>query len=217
VQDTVAPEIVTGIDSNDSTSSSDESLDPANTIIELTTQERTQAIGAQLGAAIGGRTTPGGLRVAGSYLYKLADYRHNRGEDWFDGTVAFTFGSGAADCFRDRMDNVICDHGLADGYSVEISANVQHLFRERGIRNNTYFSPFVRGGLGVAIVRFADDDITGVAFPLHLGAGLRVLFGDDFAITAQADFAIGIAAFNNGPGAEPQLGLNVTGGVEFRL
>jgi hypothetical protein len=217
VQDTVAPTLVHEPADTNAPTGDPNAPNYIGGPSALTTPERDQAIGASLGAAIGGRTTPGGLRIAGSYLYKLAHYRESRSQDWFDGTVAFTFGSGAADCFRDRMDNVICDHGLADGYSVEISANVQHLFRQRYIRSNMYISPFVRGGIGVGLVRFADDDITGVSFPLHLGAGIRVLFGDTFAIIGQADFAIGIAAFNIGPGAEPQLGLNVTGGVEFRL
>ena len=34
--------------------------------------------------------TPGGLRVAGHYLYQLPT------QDWFDGTASFTFGGGAA-------------------------------------------------------------------------------------------------------------------------
>jgi hypothetical protein len=165
-----------------------------------------QAIAPALGAAIGGRTTAGGLRVAGHYLYRLAE------QDWFDGTVAFVFGTGGAECFRDRMDSVVCEHGPADGYSVELAANVR-----RYLGAPAQFWPFVRGGIGVAIVRFSDDDITGIAFPLHAGGGLRVSVADGIAIVGEAELVLGLARFSNGPGTEPQLGLNIAAGVEFRL
>ena len=42
-----------------------------------------QGLGASIGAVAGGRTTPGGLQVAGHYLYQLSD------QDWFDGIAAF--------------------------------------------------------------------------------------------------------------------------------
>lgn len=165
-----------------------------------------QAIAAALGAAIGGRTTAGGLRVAGHYLYQLT------AQDWFDGTAAFTFGSGGAECFRDRDNDVLCDHGLADGYAVELSANVRRFL---GGRDN--FWPFVRAGLGVAIVRFSDDDVTGIAFPLHAGAGLRVSVADGVALVGLGEVSLGLARFGGGVGAEPQLGVDVSAGVEFRL
>jgi opacity protein-like surface antigen len=165
-----------------------------------------QAITATLGAAIGGRTTPGGLRVAGHYLYQLSR------QDWFDGTAAFTFGGGSAECFRDRLDNVLCDHGLADGYAVELSANVR-----RFVGGNDKFWPFARAGMGIALVRFSEDDVTGVAIPLHVGVGLRVSVADAIAVVGLADLAFGIARFTGGVGLEPQLGINVSVGAEFRL
>jgi hypothetical protein len=184
---------------------------PAGEGLAETEQASSEELGEQgiapaLGAAIGGRTTAGGLRVAGHYLYRLAE------KDWFDGTVAFVFGTGGAECFRDRMDDVVCEHGPADGYSVELAANVR-----RYLGGPAQFWPFVRGGIGVAIVRFSDDDITGIAFPLHAGGGLRVTVADGLAIVGEAELVLGLARFSNGPGSEPQLGLNVVAGVEFRL
>ena len=85
-----------------------------------------QAIGAEIGVATGGRVTPGGLRITGHYLYQLSD------QDWFDGTAAFTFGGGAAACFRDRTDAFVCDHGLADGDGIELAANVRRMFAAQG-------------------------------------------------------------------------------------
>lgn len=167
---------------------------------------KDQGIGASLGIATGGRVTPGGLRVAGHYLYQLAD------ADWFDGTASFTFGGGDAACFRDRMNEFLCDHGLADGKGVEVSAAVRHFFPGKGT-----FWPFARAGIGVRIARFSDDEVTGLAFPLHAGAGLRVSISPQVALTALAELELGVGRFNQSLGWEPQLGATISAGAEFGL
>jgi hypothetical protein len=83
-----------------------------------------QSVGASAGVAGGGNVTPGGFRVSGHYLYRLAE------QDWFDGTASFTFGSGGAACFRDRMDDVVCDHGFADGRERDKAVPFGHVDRE---------------------------------------------------------------------------------------
>ena len=165
-----------------------------------------QAIGASVGAASGGRTTPGGLRISGHYLYQLTD------QDWFDGIASFTFGGGDAECFRDRMDVFLCDHGLADGNSVEIGANVRRFLGGKGD-----FWPFLRAGVGIAIVRFGDDEVTGVALPFHAGGGMRVSVAPNVAIIAYGELELGFAGFNHDLGFEPQLGLSIAAGAEFKL
>jgi len=165
-----------------------------------------QGVGGQIGIAAGGRVTAGGMRVTGNYLYQLAEH------DWFDGIASFTFGSGDPACFRDRSDTVICDHGLAEGGSIELAAGVRRMLSPRGD-----FVPFVRAAIGIAYVRFGDDDVSGIAVPLHLGAGLRTQVSSGFAITALAELTAGLGRFNRGLGGEPQLGLAVTAGAEFRL
>ena len=47
--------------------------DDAVTKSETPPDMSQQGIGAEIGAAIGGRVTPGGLRLAGHYLYQLSD------------------------------------------------------------------------------------------------------------------------------------------------
>lgn len=165
-----------------------------------------QSVGAELGLAIGGRVTPGGLRVGGHYLYQLSR------DDWFDGAASFTYGGGSAACFRDRSNATVCDHGLADGSGVELSANIRRLFAPNG-----RFRPFARAGIGLSIARFSDDDVSGVAIPLHLGGGVRSRVAPRIAVVAQADLALGLGWFTQGLGAEPQLGLTVTAGAEFIL
>jgi opacity protein-like surface antigen len=165
-----------------------------------------QGIAAAVGLAAGGRSTPGGLRVAGHYLYQLSS------RDWFDGTASFTFGGGGTACFRDRADQLVCEHGLADGAGVEISASVRRMFAPRGA-----FQPFGRLGVGLGLVRFADDDVAGVTVPAHGGAGVRVDVAPAIAVVVDADLTLGFGSFTRQLGTELQFGFAVTAGVEFRL
>lgn len=165
-----------------------------------------QSLGATIGIAGGGRVTPGGLRIGGHYLYQLSS------QDWFDGTASFTFGGGGAECYRDRMDDVICDHGFADGRAIEVVAAVRRYFAAQGI-----YRPFARAGVGIGVVRFGDDDLTGVTIPLHAGGGVHANVSRQVAVVAQAEVIAGLGRFGRGMGTEPQLGIAVTAGAEFRL
>ncbi len=181
---------------------------PATTTSTSVTPEDVgdQGIGAEIGIATGGRVTPGGLRLAGHYLYQLSL------EDWFDGTASFTYGGGRAGCFRDRMDETVCEHGLADGGAVEISAVVRRMFALHGS-----FRPFARAGVGIALVRFSDDKVSGIAIPLHAGGGLRVRVAPSIAVVAQGELELGFGGFNRGLGVEPQLGISISASAEFSL
>jgi hypothetical protein len=168
-----------------------------------------QGISAMIGIAAGGRTTPGGLVLAGHFYYQLSD------ADWFDGAAQFTFGSSDAECFRDRSGDVLCDHGLADGYSGAIVTGVRRFLP--AIASGEFW-PFVTGGVGAAVVRFPpEDDTTGITFFLHAGAGMRVSLTEAIALTAQMQLRLGVGQFSNGVGGEPQFGLDLTAGAEFKL
>jgi len=180
-------------------------IEPEPSLAELN-EIGDQGIGGMLGIAAGGRTTAGGLRVTGHYLYQLSD------EDWFDGIASFTFGGGDPACFRDRSDELVCDHGLASGSSVEVAAGVRRMFAPQG-----RFRPFARAAVGLAIVRFGGDDLTGIAIPAHAGAGLRAAVSPGIAVIALADATVGLGIFGRGLGNEPQLGLAITAGAELRL
>ncbi len=165
-----------------------------------------RAVGAELGVTGGGRVTPGGMRIAGHFIYQLSDV------DWFDGAAAFTYGGSEARCFRDRMDEFLCDHGFASGSSFEISASVRRMFAQSG-----NFRPFARAGIGVALVRYSGDDVSGLAFPLHAGGGIRTRVMPGIAVVVQADVQLGLGLFGHGLGVEPQLGMTIGAGAEFRL
>ncbi|HEX4452940.1 MAG TPA: hypothetical protein VH143_18825 [Kofleriaceae bacterium] len=165
-----------------------------------------QAIGASIGVATGGRVTPGGLRVEGHYLYQLSD------RDWFDGRASFTFGGGAAECFYDRTDTYVCDHGLAQGDGLEVIATVRHFLGGQGM-----YWPFVQGGIGAGIARFGADGVSGLIIPLHAGGGVRASIAPAIAIVAAAELEFGLGVFGHDIGAEPQFGIDITAGVEFRL
>ncbi len=165
-----------------------------------------QGVGAMTGIATGGRVTAGGVRITGNYLYQLSD------RDWFDGIAAFTIGSGDAACSRDRMDVVTCDHGIADGAAVELAAGVRRMFAAQGA-----FRPFARAAIGISYTRFANDDVSGVAFPLHFGGGVRAKVAEGVALVAITEVTVGLGRFGRGLETEPQLGLAITAGAEFRL
>lgn len=165
-----------------------------------------QEISAELGVAGGDHITPGGLRIAGHYLYELSD------QDWFDGAASFTFGSGGAACFRDRMDAVVCEHGVADGTGVELSASVRRMFAPQGA-----FRPFARLGVGVGLAHFGGDSVSGFTIPAHGGGGVRVKVAPSIAVVAEGELTLGFGSFSRGLGSEIQFGLAVTAGAEFRL
>jgi hypothetical protein len=165
-----------------------------------------QEVGGFLGLALGGRTTAGGLALSGDYLYQLSDH------DWLDSGVGFRYGAGGAACFRDRDNQVRCDHGLTDGFAAGLVVGVRHFFPGQG-----QFVPFARLRLGVEVVSFSGDDLRGVALPLELGGGVRARVAEHVTVVGGADLALGLAHFGGGVGGEPQLGLRLLGGVEFGL
>lgn len=165
-----------------------------------------QGVGAMTGVATGGGVTAGGVRVSGHYLYQLSN------KDWFDGTAAFTVGSADDGCARIRADVMTCDHGIADGAAVELAVGVRRLFAAQGA-----FRPFARAAIGISYTRFATDDVSGVAFPLHFGGGVRAKVSEGVALVGITELTLGLGRFGHGLETEPQLGLAVTAGAEFRL
>jgi hypothetical protein len=164
-------------------------------------------LGVALGAAVGGGDlTPGGLRIAGNYLYQMSDL------DWFEGSVAFVFGAGGAECFRDRADELVCDHASTDGVATDGVAGVRRFFAGQGA-----FRPWLRAAVGLRIVRFGDDEITGAGLYLAPSAGVRARVDDRIAIGGHATFELGGAWFSRGYGPAPQLGFGVGMSVEFAL
>lgn len=170
------------------------------------TQSTDQALGGHVGVALGGRSTAGGVRLAGSYLYRMSE------RDWFDGAVAFSIGSGDAACFRDRQDDRVCDHATIDGFAVDFALAVRRTWmaQER-------FAPFARVGFGVRFARFSGDEVAGVSVPLLGALGVAVASSARTRIVAAGQAEVGGGWFSRGVGLEPQLGLGLTLGIEFAL
>jgi hypothetical protein len=164
-------------------------------------------LGVSLGMAIGARgVSPGGLRLAGHYLYQLSDL------DWFDGGMAFTFGSGAAGCFRDRADELVCDHGRLDGVALDLFLGVRRFFPDNGgVR------PWLRPALAARLVRFGDDDLTGVGLLAQAAGGIRARVADQVAIGGQLAFELGAAWLSRGHGPGLQAALSFGAVVEIAL
>jgi len=165
-----------------------------------------QEIGGRLGLRMGGRSTPGGFTVGGVFLYRIT------GALWSDSAVGFALGSGGAECFRDRHDLVVCDHGLLDGVAGGIHSGV------RWVRPGRQgFVPYFRATVGVELVNFADDDVRGVAIPLTLGAGVRARVSNSVSVGGGADLHLGIGRLGRDIGTERQAALIVKVGVDFAL
>jgi hypothetical protein len=167
---------------------------------------RDQELGVRVGLVSGGRVTPGGFRIGGHYLYQLTD------DDWFDGALLFTFGGGPAGCFRDRQDDLVCEHSRLEGFAGELALGVRRFFPPQA-----GFLPYARLGAALRVVSFGDDDVTGLAVPLTAGAGLRVRVIDWVAVALEAQLELGAGLFSRGLGLEPQAGLAIGAAVEFAL
>jgi hypothetical protein len=165
-----------------------------------------QELSGSIGAEMGGRVSPGGLHVGGAYLYQLSE------QDWFDGGLAFTFGSSARACFRDRDGDTLCDHGVTDGFGGEVSGGVRRYFPGQG-----RFTPYARVAIALRLVSYGGDDVRGFAIPLEAGGGVRAAVSDRISIAGGAELRLGPAWFNSDLGTEPHLGLAIHVAAEMRL
>lgn len=163
------------------------------------------ALAAEVGAVGGGGATPGGMRVGGRYLYRLAEH------DWFDGGIVFTFGRGTAGCGATGPDAMTCDHGVADGFAGDLSLGVR-----RDLGGQAGFVPFARVALFGRVLRFASDDVTGAAAGGEVGVGLRAAVRPDLALVGGATAFAGMAHLSD-VGAAGQLGLAIAAAAEFRM
>lgn len=168
--------------------------------------DRQRAIAVELGATGGGGATPGGMRVGGRYLYRLAAH------DWFDGGVAFTFGTPRAACGRVAPYGMECAHGPVDGFAGDLSLGVR-----RDLPGQQGFVPFVRAAVFGRVLRFERDDVSGAAAGLELGVGLRAAVRGDLSIVAGANGFAGLAHLGADYGNDGQLGLTINAGAELRM
>jgi hypothetical protein len=166
----------------------------------------TQILGANLGLELGGGTSPGGLRVGLSYLYRLND------TDWLDSGAGFTFGSGDAACFRDRDDERVCDHGFASGFAAEAIVSIRRELSER-----EGFRPYVRAGLAFRLVSFGGDDVIGFSVPLLGSLGLHRRLHERVSLVAAVDLRTGWGVFNRDLGLEAQGSASFAVGAEVDL
>ncbi len=166
----------------------------------------TQEMGARIGLDVGGRVSPGGLLLSGTYLYRLSD------QDWLDQSVGFTFGGRGAACFRDRSDDLLCDHGILDGFAIDAAIGLR-----RYLTSSDEFSPYVRAGIAFRGVVFTGDDVSGFAFPVFAAGGVRAKVAPRVSVVADAMLRTGFAIFNRGLGVEPHASFAVQAGVELVL
>lgn len=163
-------------------------------------------LGARLGVAMGRRFTPGGVRAAGVMLYRLSD------DDWFEGSMAFTFGRSRTACFTDRDGDFACDYGVIDGTAIDLVAGIR-----RFLPGPERFAPYLRAGVGARFLSFGGDDVRGFAIPLSAGTGVRARVNELVAVGADVGGELGIAWLDHGLGSESQLGIVLQATVELWL
>lgn len=163
-------------------------------------------LGARLGVAMGRRFTPGGVRVAGVMLYRLSE------SEWFDGSMAFTFGRSRSTCFTDRDGAFACDYGVIDGTAIDLVAGIRHF-----LPGPERFAPYVRAGVGVRLLSFGGDDVRGLAIPASAGVGVRARVSDLVAVGGDVGAEAGIAWLDHGLGSQSQLGIVMQAMVELWL
>lgn len=162
--------------------------------------ERQVALAADVGFSGGATATPGGLRVGGHYLYRLAD------RDWFDTTVAFTFG-GRGDACMDTADAMPCDRAITDGFAGDLALGLR-----RDLAPRRGFTPYLRAAAFARALRFTD--VGGFAAGGELGAGVRAPVGEQLALVAGAHAFLGARLTGD---ADRQLGMTVTVGAEIGM
>ncbi len=165
-----------------------------------------QEIGVMMGIAIGGGVSPGGLALEGRYLYRLSSI------DWVEMSANFSFGSGSAECFRDRDSSFVCSHGAASGTLAQGNAGIRRYFS-----GQKQFRPFARAGVGLGLVSFGDDEVRGLAIPLYIGAGVRAEVANRVLVVVDATLRSGPSVLNQNLGTEFHLTGTVSAGVEFTL
>ena len=180
--------------------------DPATADEVTATREdgRQVALAADVGLTGGGVATPGGLRVGGHYLYRLAD------RDWFDSAVAFTFGGRGDACAAVGQGGMPCDRRVTDGFAADLALGVR-----RELQPRQGFTPYLRVAGFVRALRFTD--VGGFAVGGELGAGVRAPVRGPLAVVAGASAFLGVARLGEPVGDGRQLGLTVTVGAEVGM
>jgi len=168
------------------------------------------ALGARLGLQLGvGGATPGGLRVGGAYLHRLTEAW------WFDGEASFSFGGGGTACELSPPPGEVpgCDHGLADGSGLQAIAGARWILPQSA----DGFQPYARGGVGVGVASFGDDEVSGLAVLGQIAGGGRFHVAERISVGAEAAVFLGPAFFSDELGTVGYGGLVVQGAVEFEL
>lgn len=163
-------------------------------------------LGGRVGLASGGRVAPGGSHQQPLPVPAV------EGVDWFEGAASFTYGGGGPACFRDRADVLVCDHGLLAGWR---PGSTPRCGAGSAARPGSGRTP----GSGSACAWSASPTTTSAGWRCRWwsapGCGPGSAAG--WAIAAEATGEAGLAYLSRGLGPEPQLGLVVAVGVEFRL
>jgi hypothetical protein len=166
-----------------------------------------QELGARVGMSLDlAGVGPGGVHVAGVWLYRLAD------RVWFDGRAAFAIGGGGPDCVVPASGAARCDHALTDGFAAMALAGARWFPPASGS-----IVPWLGGGVGAGLADFPGDGVSGLALPVWGGGGARLPVADGVALAADALVDVAAVFYAKGVGPKARIGLTLAVGVDFRI
>ena len=171
---------------------------PAAADPTLSENDRPSELGLTLGGELGGRSTAGGMAIAGIWTEHLV------GRVWFDSQARFTFGSRRAACGDD-----MCANGVARGYATELGGAVR-IFSVDSKR-------WMRTGVAGRMTEFRTDDIVGYSLLVRFDIGYRFRGDKNSQYDLSAGLFGGPGWFSGGLRSEPQFGGGIAGTISFDL
>jgi hypothetical protein len=165
-----------------------------------------QWVSAAVGLEVGGRLSPGGLKLSGSHFYQLTD------SDWLRSSLSYTFGGDQTGCAMDEFGETNCNRDYLAGTAVAGSAGLRRFFKPMWD-----FLPYAELGVAAKFVSFSGDGVRGFALPATLAGGARKTVAEGVAVSFGLGVEAGFGYFNRDLGWEPQVTVGLSGGVDFDI
>lgn len=166
-----------------------------------------QELGARAGMSLNlGGVGPGGLYLAGTWLYRLTDVL------WFDGRAGFSIGGGGSNCVISATGPSHCDSAAVSGFGAELLAGVRWFVPSAGP-----LQPWIGGGIGGLYANFSGDHLGGVGLPFWAAAGVRARVADNIALGGEALLEAGPIRYESPIRGQGFANLHIIFGIDFAL
>jgi hypothetical protein len=166
-----------------------------------------QELGARVGLGLNlAGVGPGGLYLAGTWLYRLTS------GIWFDGRAGFTIGGGGSNCSFPATGASHCDSAVVSGFGAELLAGVRWFLPSSGP-----LQPWIGGGIGGLYANFSGDNLGGVGLPFWAAGGVRARVSANIALGGEALLSAGPIRYEAPIRGQGFANLHVIFGIDFAL